>query len=57
MNFQLIFTEMHIWAVVIGVLLNNYVLQDGKSNYFQGEIQIYSVLIIILPLKECLVVL
>ncbi|ELT88185.1 hypothetical protein CAPTEDRAFT_144591 [Capitella teleta] len=47
LNFYLIFSEMHIWAVVIGVLLNNYVFVDGKSNYFQGAclVATYTVLI------------
>ena len=38
-GFYLLFSDIHIWSVVIGVLLNNYVFQDGKSNYFQGMVK------------------
>ena len=34
----MLFSEIHIWSVALGVFMMNYTFQDGKSNYFQGII-------------------
>ncbi|XP_013395905.1 putative cation exchanger C521.04c [Lingula anatina] len=36
-DFYLIFSDLHLWAVIFSVIVMNYVFQDGKSNYFQGS--------------------
>ena len=36
-NFYLIFNDIHLWAVIFSVIVINYIFQDGKSDYFQGN--------------------
>ncbi|XP_030642822.1 cation/H+ exchanger protein 1 [Chanos chanos] len=35
-GFVLIFSDLHLWASIFSVILVNYILMDGKSDYFQG---------------------
>uniref|UniRef100_A0A7N8Y997 Putative cation exchanger C521.04c n=1 Tax=Mastacembelus armatus TaxID=205130 RepID=A0A7N8Y997_9TELE len=35
-GFVLLFSDMHLWASIFGVILVNYIFMDGKSDYFQG---------------------
>ena len=37
-NFLLVFNDVHLFAVIFSVVVINYVFQDGKSDYFQGNI-------------------
>ena len=37
LHFYILFEDIHLWAVLFSVFMMNYVLQDGKANYFQGE--------------------
>ncbi|XP_064609384.1 uncharacterized protein LOC135473463 [Liolophura sinensis] len=37
-GFYLVFNDIHFWAVIFSVIVMNYTIQDGKSNYFQGWI-------------------
>lgn len=30
------FNHLYVWAVLISVIVMNYVFMDGKSDYFQG---------------------
>ncbi|CAE1166109.1 unnamed protein product [Acanthosepion pharaonis] len=33
----MIFSDVHMFAVIFAVIVMNYTLQDGRSNYFQGS--------------------
>ncbi|KAG7248427.1 hypothetical protein CRUP_000046, partial [Coryphaenoides rupestris] len=34
-GFVLIFSDLHLWASIFSVIVVNYILMDGKSDYFQ----------------------
>ncbi|XP_071808099.1 uncharacterized protein [Asterias amurensis] len=36
LHFYMIFSDVHIWSVIISAIIMNYIFIDGKSNYFQG---------------------
>ncbi|KAK2190955.1 hypothetical protein NP493_64g05037 [Ridgeia piscesae] len=46
-GFYLLFSDIHLFSVIIGVLMMNYVFQDGKSDYFQGSALVMSYLALI----------
>ncbi|CAL1527492.1 unnamed protein product [Lymnaea stagnalis] len=37
MGFYVVFNDIHLWAVIFSVVIINYIFQDGKSDYFQGN--------------------
>ena len=37
LHFYMIFSDVHIWSVIISAIIMNYIFIDGKSNYFQGN--------------------
>ncbi|GFR88161.1 low affinity vacuolar monovalent cation/H(+) antiporter [Elysia marginata] len=37
LGFGAVFNDIHLWAVVFAVIIINYIFQDGKSDYFQGN--------------------
>ncbi|GFN79388.1 cation/h+ exchanger protein 1 [Plakobranchus ocellatus] len=41
LGFGAIFNDIHLWAVILAVIIINYVFQDGKSDYFQGSIVMF----------------
>ncbi|XP_022088344.1 low affinity vacuolar monovalent cation/H(+) antiporter-like isoform X2 [Acanthaster planci] len=36
LHFYMIFSDVHMWSVIISAIIMNYIFIDGKSNYFQG---------------------
>lgn len=38
MGFYVVFNDIHLWAVIFSVVIINYIFQDGKSDYFQGQL-------------------
>ncbi|KAI0221998.1 Low affinity vacuolar monovalent cation/H(+) antiporter [Lamellibrachia satsuma] len=46
-GFYLLFSDIHLFSIIIGVLMMNYVFQDGKSDYFQGSALMMSYLALI----------
>ncbi|NXM74965.1 VNX1 protein, partial [Serilophus lunatus] len=37
-NFTLIFSDLHVYACMLSVVLINYTFMDGKCDYFQGTV-------------------
>ncbi|XP_038047645.1 putative cation exchanger C521.04c isoform X2 [Patiria miniata] len=37
LHFYMIFSDVHMWSVIISAIIMNYIFIDGKSNYFQGS--------------------
>lgn len=35
---MLVFSDIHLWASILSVILVNYIFMDGKCDYFQGEL-------------------
>lgn len=35
-GFVLVFSDLHLWSSIFGVILVNYIFMDGKSDYLQG---------------------
>ncbi|XP_072310941.1 cation/H+ exchanger protein 1 [Eucyclogobius newberryi] len=35
-GFVLLFSDIHLWASILSVILVNYIFMDGKCDYFQG---------------------
>ncbi|CAL8263736.1 unnamed protein product [Merluccius merluccius] len=46
-GFVLIFSDLHLWASIFSVILVNYILMDGKSDYFQGTALVVVYLILL----------
>eukprot|EP00051_Salpingoeca_urceolata_P017462 m.237849 g.237849 ORF g.237849 m.237849 type:complete len:857 (+) comp18961_c1_seq1:198-2768(+) len=49
-TFTMIFNDVYIWTVFVGVIVMNYTFQDGKSDYFQGTtlVIVYCMLMLII---------
>ncbi|XP_072922926.1 cation/H+ exchanger protein 1 isoform X2 [Hemitrygon akajei] len=45
-GFNLLFSDLHLWASIFSVILMNYIFMDGKSDYFQGTALVVVYLII-----------
>ncbi|NXX98139.1 VNX1 protein, partial [Centropus bengalensis] len=37
-NFTLVFSDLHVYASMLSVVLMNYIFMDGKCDYFQGMV-------------------
>ncbi|XP_059917476.1 uncharacterized protein LOC132464863 isoform X1 [Gadus macrocephalus] len=46
-GFVLIFSDLHLWASIFSVIVVNYILMDGKSDYFQGTALVVVYLILL----------
>ncbi|XP_060699100.1 cation/H+ exchanger protein 1 isoform X3 [Hemiscyllium ocellatum] len=46
-GFNLLFSDLHLWASIFSVILMNYIFMDGKCDYFQGTALVVVYLIII----------
>ncbi|KAG7455833.1 hypothetical protein MATL_G00245330 [Megalops atlanticus] len=46
-GFVLIFSDLHLWSSIFGVILVNYIFMDGKSDYFQGTALVVVYLILL----------
>ncbi|XP_072418954.1 cation/H+ exchanger protein 1 isoform X3 [Chiloscyllium punctatum] len=45
-GFNLLFSDLHLWASIFSVILMNYIFMDGKCDYFQGTALVVVYLII-----------
>ncbi|XP_032895944.1 low affinity vacuolar monovalent cation/H(+) antiporter-like isoform X1 [Amblyraja radiata] len=45
-GFNLLFSDLHLWASIFSVILMNYIFMDGKCDYFQGTVLVVVYLII-----------
>ncbi|RVE71998.1 hypothetical protein OJAV_G00057320 [Oryzias javanicus] len=46
-GFELLFSDLHLWASIFSVILVNYIFMDGKSDYFQGTALVVVYLILL----------
>ncbi|KAM9771755.1 cation/H+ exchanger protein 1 [Syngnathus typhle] len=46
-GFVLLFSDIHLWASIFSVILVNYILMDGKCDYFQGTALVVVYLILL----------
>uniref|UniRef100_A0A8C8DZN8 Cation/H+ exchanger protein 2 n=1 Tax=Oryzias sinensis TaxID=183150 RepID=A0A8C8DZN8_9TELE len=46
-GFELLFSDLHLWASICSVILVNYIFMDGKSDYFQGTALVIVYLILL----------
>lgn len=46
-GFVLLFSDLHLWASIFSVIVVNYILMDGKSDYFQGTALVVVYLILL----------
>uniref|UniRef100_A0A3Q0SQQ4 Cation/H+ exchanger protein 1 n=1 Tax=Amphilophus citrinellus TaxID=61819 RepID=A0A3Q0SQQ4_AMPCI len=46
-GFMLVFSDVHLWASIFGVIVVNYIFMDGKCDYFQGTALVVVYLIIL----------
>jgi len=40
--FTLVFPNLDLFAVIVGLMILNFTSAEGKANYFQGELQFIS---------------
>ncbi|KAK2883068.1 hypothetical protein Q8A73_022001 [Channa argus] len=46
-GFVLVFSDIHLWASILSVILVNYIFMDGKCDYFQGTALVVVYLILL----------